>query len=73
MDAAEVQDKLKNVINSLIKGDTETSAAELHDVLVAKVRSRINPDEDAPAEPEVEDTDTDPDLTAAPPADEPAE
>ena len=46
MDAQEVKDRLKTVINSLIKDDTEGASKDLHDVLAAKMRARISPEEE---------------------------
>jgi hypothetical protein len=43
MDAQEVRDRLKNVFVSMVKDDQDAAKAELHDVLAAKMRDRINP------------------------------
>jgi hypothetical protein len=53
MDAAEVKDRLKSVINNLIKDQPEEASKDLHDVLAAKMRDRINPE--AAAEVDVGD------------------
>ena len=45
MDAAEVKDRLKSMINNLIKDQPEEASKDLHDVLAAKMRDRINPEE----------------------------
>jgi DNA polymerase III delta prime subunit len=50
MDAAEVKDRLKSVINNLIKDQPEEASKDLHDVLAAKMRDRINPEAAAEAE-----------------------
>ena len=44
MTPEEVKDKLKSVINSLIKDQPEDASKDLHDVLAAKMRDRINPE-----------------------------
>lgn len=51
MDAQEIKDRLQGVINALIKDNQEEASKELHDVLAAKMRSRISPEEavDEPA------------------------
>jgi hypothetical protein len=49
MSPEEIQDKLKNVINSLIKDNPEAAKSDLHDVLAAKMRERIGV-----GEPEIE-------------------
>lgn len=46
MDAQEIRDKIMSVINGMIKNETETSDANLHDVLAAKMRDRMNPSSD---------------------------
>jgi hypothetical protein len=46
MDNNEMKDKLRELINSLIKGedaDIEAASSAHHDVLAAKMRNRINP------------------------------
>ena len=46
MDNNEMKDKLRELINNLIKGedaDIEAASAAHHDVLAAKMRNRINP------------------------------
>lgn len=45
MDAQEVKDRLQSVINALIKDQPEEATKELHDVLAAKMRNRISPEE----------------------------
>lgn len=50
MDAQEVKDRLKSVINHVIKDNPEEASKELHDVLAAKMRARIAPEEDDTAE-----------------------
>ena len=45
MDAQEVRDRLQGVINALIKDQPEEASKELHDVLAAKMRDRISPEE----------------------------
>ena len=45
MDAEEVKDRLKSVINNLIKDQPDEAKKELHDVLAAKMRDRISPPE----------------------------
>ena len=45
MDAQEVKDRLKSVINHVIKDNPEEASKELHDVLAAKMRARIAPEE----------------------------
>lgn len=54
MDAQEMKDRLQGVINALIKDNPEDATKDLHDVLAAKMRARISP-EDAVAT--VTDTD----------------
>lgn len=44
MDPQEVKDRLKNVFVNLVKDDKEAAQAELHDVLAAKMRNRVNPE-----------------------------
>lgn len=44
MTPEEVKDKLKSVINSLIKDQPDEASSSLHDVLAAKMRDRINPE-----------------------------
>jgi hypothetical protein len=44
MDAQEVKDRLKSVINNLIKDDPTAASQDLHDVLAAKMRARISPE-----------------------------
>lgn len=51
MDAQEVKDRLKSVINHIIKDSPEEASKELHDVLAAKMRARIAPE----GETEVDD------------------
>jgi hypothetical protein len=59
MDAEEMKDRLKSVINSLIKDNAEESKNDLHDVLAAKMRDRISPptteDDDSGNDPVVTD------------------
>ena len=50
MTPEEVKDKLKSVINSLIKDQPDDASKDLHDVLAAKMRDRINPEAAAEAE-----------------------
>lgn len=45
MDAQEVKDRLQAVINSLIKDQPEDATKDLHDVLAAKMRDRISPED----------------------------
>lgn len=62
MDAEEMKDRLKSVINSLIKDNAEESKNDLHDVLAAKMRDRISPptteDDDSGNDPVVTDDNT---------------
>ena len=53
MTPEQVKDKLKSVINSLIKDQPEEASKDLHDVLATKMRDRINPE--AAAEVDVGD------------------
>lgn len=73
MDSQEIRDKILAAINGLIKDDNESATANLHDVLAAKMRTRITPEAPEaasattePTEPtEVDlntDDDVDPDL-----------
>lgn len=57
MDAAEVKDRLKSVINNLIKDQPEEASKDLHDVLAAKMRDRISPEEAAAVETATVDDD----------------
>lgn len=70
MDPQEMRDKIMAAINGLIKGEPESekeSETNIHDVLAAKMRDRINP----PTEPVVDlDAPTDDDPPADPPAGE---
>ena len=43
MDKDEVKAALRDVISSFIKDDPETANQNLHDVLSAKMRERVNP------------------------------
>ena len=52
MDAQEVKDRLQAVINSLIKDQPEEASKELHDVLAAKMRARISPEEETAVDPD---------------------
>ena len=45
MDTQEMKDRLQAVINALIKDTPEEASKELHDVLAAKMRDRISPEE----------------------------
>lgn len=45
MDAQEMRDRLQGVINALIKDNPEAATADLHDVLAAKMKARISPEE----------------------------
>lgn len=77
MDQAEINDRLKNVISSIIKDDPEAAKRELHDVLAAKMRARIEPEgtpaDDASSTP-ADDAASTPadDTSAATPAPTPA-
>jgi hypothetical protein len=61
MDAQEVRDRLQGVINALIKDQPEEASKELHDVLAAKMRDRISPEEavDTSVTPEDDTDDSD--------------
>ena len=56
MDAEEVKDRLKGVINSIIKDQPEEASKELHDVLAAKMRARISPEEEVVSSSDDDDT-----------------
>lgn len=59
MDPQEVTDRLKNVITNIIKDDPEAARAELHDVLAAKMRDRVNPPSETEASTEDSSEDDD--------------
>ena len=46
MNPEEVKDRLKSVINNVIKDQPEEATKELHDILAAKMRQRITGEED---------------------------
>ena len=56
MTPEEVKDKLKSVINSLIKDQPDEASKDLHDVLAAKMRDRINPEAAAEATSAADDS-----------------
>jgi hypothetical protein len=56
MDAQEMKDRLQGVINALIKDQPDQATQDLHDVLAAKMRARISPEE-AVVEPAADATD----------------
>lgn len=59
MDPQEIRDKILASINNVIRNEDDEAIVNLHDVLAAKMRARINPQsEETPTEEEV-------DLTAA--------
>lgn len=68
MDRDEALDALKRVINSLIKDDPKDESGDkshidaankdLHDVITAKMRDRINPPTDTEVETETDNTNT---------------
>lgn len=55
MDAQEVKDRLQSVINALIKDQPEEATKELHDVLAAKMRNRISPEEATNSDDDISD------------------
>lgn len=59
MDAEEVKDRLKGIINSIIKDQPEEASKELHDVLAAKMRARISPEEEVVSSGDDDTTDDD--------------
>ena len=57
MDAQEMKDRLQGVINALIKDNPEDATKDLHDVLAAKMRARISPEEAVSTVTDTDDTD----------------
>jgi len=43
MDKEEIRAKLLDVVSSLIKDDADAAQSNVHDVLAAKMRDRVNP------------------------------
>lgn len=62
MDSQEIRDKILAAINGLIKDDNESATANLHDVLAAKMRTRITPEAPEAAAVTTEPTETEVDL-----------
>lgn len=73
MDSQEIRDRIMAAINGIIKDDTEGATSNLHDVLAAKMRARINPEaaaaapdapsDDVAVDDDVADDDVTDDLT----------
>lgn len=59
MDAQEMKDRLQGVINALIKDQPDQANQDLHDVLAAKMRARISPEEAEHATDPTDDSDID--------------
>lgn len=60
MDAQEMKDRLQGVINALIKDNPEDATKDLHDVLAAKMRARISPEDAVATDTDVtDDSDSD--------------
>lgn len=76
MSPEETKERIKSVINDIIKGNDEQSKADFHDILAAKMRAKIQgePEEvvvdpDAEVDPEVDpDPDAEVDTTVDTPA-----
>lgn len=66
MDADEVKDRLKSVINHMIKDEPDSASQELHDILAAKMRNRISPPEETTEVDGDDDSDTSVDTETDP-------
>jgi len=66
MNPQEIRDKLMAAINGIIKDEPDTAEANLHDILAAKMRARINGDEVEPEPTEVTPDPLDPDPSVTP-------